>query len=70
MKILPYAGVLVTALLGWNVLVVLTGGTILSGIIGFLDGSYTLASFFKSLCNRDEWNDGTRTIGNFNWWNG
>ncbi|SCN33671.1 Na+ antiporter NhaC [Bacillus cytotoxicus] len=48
MKILPYAGVLVTALLGWNVLVVLTGGTILSGIIGFLDGSYTLASFFKS----------------------
>ena len=33
-KILPYAGVLITALLGWNVLIVLTGGTVLSGVIG------------------------------------
>lgn len=41
-KILPYAGVLITALLGWNVLIVLTGGTVLSGVIGLLDGSYTL----------------------------
>ncbi|PEA55915.1 sodium:proton antiporter [Bacillus pseudomycoides] len=48
-KILPYAGVLITALLGCNVLVVLTGGTVLAGIIGMVDGSYTLASFFKSV---------------------
>ncbi len=48
-KILPYAGVLITALLGWNVLIVLTGGTVLSGVIGLLDGSYTLESFFKSV---------------------
>ena len=47
-KILPYAGVLITALLGWNVLIVLTGGTVLSGVIG-IDGSYTLESFFKSV---------------------
>ncbi|HDX9588600.1 TPA: Na+/H+ antiporter NhaC family protein [Bacillus pseudomycoides] len=48
-KILPYAGVLITALLGCNVLVVLTGGTVLAGIIGMVDGSYTLATFFKSV---------------------
>ena len=48
-KILPYAGVLITALLGWNVLIVLTGGTVLSGVIGLIDGSYTLESFFKSV---------------------
>lgn len=48
-KILPYAGVLVTALLGWNVLIVLTGGTLLAGVIGMIDGSYTLASFFTSV---------------------
>lgn len=48
-KILPYAGVLLAALLGWNVLVVLTGGTVLSGIIGMVDGSYTLATFFKNV---------------------
>ena len=27
----------------------LTGGTVLSGVIGLLDGSYTLESFFKSV---------------------
>ncbi|RAP30488.1 hypothetical protein C2W64_01684 [Brevibacillus laterosporus] len=48
-KILPYAGVLIAALLGWNVLVVLSGGTVLSGIIGMVDGSYTLATFFKNV---------------------
>ncbi|MCG7316993.1 Na+/H+ antiporter NhaC family protein [Brevibacillus laterosporus] len=48
-KVLPYAGVLLAALLGWNVLVVLMGGTVLSGIIGMIDGSYTLATFFKNV---------------------
>ncbi|HAS00606.1 MAG TPA: sodium:proton antiporter, partial [Brevibacillus sp.] len=48
-KVLPYAGVLLAALLGWNVLVVLMGGTVLSGVIGMIDGSYTLATFFKNV---------------------
>ncbi len=46
-KILPYVGVLITALLGFNVLGVLTGGTILAGVIGLADGSYTLSSFLQ-----------------------
>ncbi len=48
-KILPYAGVLITALLGFNVLAVLAGGTLLAGIIGMLDGSYTLSSFLQKI---------------------
>ncbi|HWO98232.1 MAG TPA: Na+/H+ antiporter NhaC family protein [Bacillus sp. (in: firmicutes)] len=44
-KILPYVGVLITALLGFNVLGVLTGGTVLAGVIGLADGSYTVSSF-------------------------
>nr|WP_247739251.1 Na+/H+ antiporter NhaC family protein [Bacillus sp. 165] len=48
-KILPYAGVLITALLGLNVLGVLAGGTLLAGIIGLLDGSYTISSFAQSV---------------------
>ncbi|GGE63663.1 Na+/H+ antiporter NhaC family protein [Priestia taiwanensis] len=48
-KILPYAGVLIAALLGVNVLVVLTGGTLFAGVIGLIDGSYTLESFMKSV---------------------
>jgi Na+/H+ antiporter NhaC len=48
-KILPYVGVLVTALLGVNVLIVLTGGTLVAGVIGLVDGSYTLESFMKSI---------------------
>lgn len=66
-KILPYAGVLITALLGWNVLIVLTGGTVLSGVIGLIDGSYTLESFFKK-CN--DWNgryDGVSITCYINW---
>ncbi|WP_407984294.1 Na+/H+ antiporter NhaC family protein [Priestia abyssalis] len=48
-KILPYVGVLITALLGLNVLGVLTGGTILAGVIGLMDGSYQLASFLQTV---------------------
>jgi Na+/H+ antiporter NhaC len=48
-KILPYAAVLVVALLGVNVLIVLTGGTLLAGIIGLMDGSYTIETFTKSI---------------------
>lgn len=39
-KVLPYLTVLVTAILGLNVLVVLTLGIVLTGIIGLLAGSF------------------------------
>ncbi|MFC3883916.1 Na+/H+ antiporter NhaC family protein [Bacillus songklensis] len=48
-KILPYVGVLITALLGFNVLAVLTGGTVLAGVIGLADGSYTLSNLFPKV---------------------
>ncbi|MEK4299214.1 Na+/H+ antiporter NhaC family protein [Oceanobacillus sp. FSL W8-0428] len=40
-QVLPYIAVLVCALIGINVLIVLFGGTILAGIIGLLNGSFT-----------------------------
>lgn len=39
-KVVPYILVLVLALLGVNVIIVLIGGTLLSGIIGLIDGSF------------------------------
>ncbi|UOQ84836.1 Na+/H+ antiporter NhaC family protein [Gracilibacillus salinarum] len=48
-KILPYLTVLIAAILGVNVLIVLTGGTIFAGIIGLFDGSYTLVSFVQAV---------------------
>lgn len=48
-KILPYAGVLVAALLGVNVFLVLAGGIVLSGIIGLVDGSYTFGEVFQKV---------------------
>lgn len=49
MKVLPYIGVLVGALAGVHVLVVLVGGMIFAGIIGLLDGSYTMASLLSAV---------------------
>jgi Na+/H+ antiporter NhaC len=48
-KVLPYLGVLVTALLGVNVLVVLTFGILLAGMIGFFDGSYSAMGFIQAI---------------------
>ncbi|MEK3806455.1 Na+/H+ antiporter NhaC family protein [Bacillus sp. FSL H8-0547] len=48
-KMLPYIGVLAAALLGMNVIVVLAGGIILSGMIGIADGSYTLTAFLQKI---------------------
>ncbi|WP_110114767.1 Na+/H+ antiporter NhaC family protein [Bacillus sp. CGMCC 1.16541] len=48
-KILPYVGVLVAALAGVNVLAVLAGGILFAGVIGLVDGSYTLATFTKAI---------------------
>ncbi|KIH70633.1 Na+/H+ antiporter NhaC family protein [Salinicoccus roseus] len=44
-KVLPYLAVLIIALLGVNVLIVLSGGIVFAGLVGFLDGSYTFTSF-------------------------
>ena len=39
-KVIPYVLVLVLALVGVNVIIVLIGGTLLSGAIGLFDGSF------------------------------
>lgn len=48
-KVIPYLAVLITALLGVNVMVVLTGGLFLTGVIGILDGSYHLMDWFDTM---------------------
>lgn len=41
-KVLPYAAVLIAAILGVNVMLVLLGGTVLCGLIGLCTGSFTV----------------------------
>ena len=48
-KVLPYLVVLVTAAFGMNVLVVLTIGIALTGIIGISDGTYDLFGWLHSM---------------------
>ena len=48
-KVIPYIFVLVSAIWGMNVFVVLTGGIILSGIIGISDGSFTALVFIQQI---------------------
>ena len=48
-KGIPYIFVLVSAIWGMNVFVVLTGGIILSGIIGISDGSFTALVFSQQI---------------------
>ncbi|MFD2208228.1 Na+/H+ antiporter NhaC family protein [Virgibacillus halophilus] len=49
LKVLPYLAVLIAAIVGVHVLVVLFGGTLFAGIIGWMDGSYSLSTFFKAV---------------------
>ncbi|SJZ76223.1 Na+/H+ antiporter NhaC family protein [Garciella nitratireducens] len=44
-KIIPYLSILIFALLGLNVFIVLILGILLAGIIGFMDGSFTIMEF-------------------------
>lgn len=44
-RVIPYLFVLVSALFGLNVFLVLTGGILLSGVIGMALGSFTLLGF-------------------------
>lgn len=50
-KVLPYIFVLIMALAGMNVFVVLTSGILLSGVIGFAHGDFTLLSFGQQVYN-------------------
>ena len=51
LKVLPYVFVLVMALVGVNVFVVLSSGILLSGVIGFIYGDFTLLSYGKEIYN-------------------
>ena len=48
-KVLPYLAVLIAAMCGVNVMVVLTGGILLTGIIGILDGSYDFIDWLDGM---------------------
>jgi Na+/H+ antiporter NhaC len=48
-KVIPYILVLVTAILGMNVMAVLTLGILLSGIIGLINGSFDIYGWFDSM---------------------
>lgn len=48
-KVIPYLIVLIAAVLGMNVMAVLVIGIALTGIIGMIDGTYDLYSWFGSM---------------------
>ncbi|MBI5997314.1 Na+/H+ antiporter NhaC family protein [Clostridium perfringens] len=48
-KIIPYLGILIAALMGANVIAILSGGIVLAGVIGFFTGSLDLKTFFTSI---------------------
>lgn len=48
-KIIPYIAVLATAIAGINVMMVLTIGLILTGLIGIIDGSFDVYEWFYSM---------------------
>ncbi|WP_214848106.1 Na+/H+ antiporter NhaC family protein [Exiguobacterium sp. s193] len=48
-KLIPYLSVIVLALFGVNVILVLLGGTLLTGIIGMVDGSFGLSGFVLAM---------------------
>ena len=48
-KIIPYLMVLILAVAGMNVFAVLTGGILLSGVIGIFYGDFTILTFTKEI---------------------
>ncbi|MGL5352898.1 MAG: Na+/H+ antiporter NhaC family protein, partial [Clostridium sp.] len=50
-KIVPYIAVIISALAGVNVILVLLGGILVSGIIGFAYGSFNLLGLFNAISN-------------------
>jgi Na+/H+ antiporter NhaC len=49
LAVIPYLAVLIAALFGLNVLYVLVGGTILSGLIGIIIGSFDMLTFLQAI---------------------
>ena len=49
LKVIPYLTVLITAILGVNVLIVLVTGTLLTGIIGMITGDYTIDTWCQAM---------------------
>ena len=49
-KIIPYLIVLITAIMGLNVLWSLSLGIVLCGMVGLCDGSYTAGGFLDAIC--------------------
>ena len=49
LKVIPYLIVLATAIMGMNVMIVLTLGILLAGAIGFVTGEYTLYTWFNAM---------------------
>lgn len=50
-KVLPYIGVLIGALVGINVFVLLAGGTLFAGVVGVLTGSFDVFKALESASN-------------------
>ena len=50
-KIIPYIAVLITAVMGMNVMAVLTLGLALTGIIGIADGSFDIYGWLQAMGN-------------------
>ena len=50
-KVVPYLGVLAAAIAGVNVFLVLIGGILFAGIVGFATESMTFVSFFQSIAS-------------------
>ena len=49
LKVMPYLVVLVTAVMGMNVMAVLTLGIVLAGVTGLLDGSFDVFGWFRAM---------------------
>lgn len=50
-RVLPYLAVLVTALLGLNVMAVLIGGTIFAGLVGLIKGAFDVYGLLNAIEN-------------------
>lgn len=50
-KIIPYLAVIISSLIGLNVIVVLLGGTVIAGVIGFISSSFNLLEFFGAIAD-------------------
>lgn len=50
-KLIPYLAVIVLALTGLNVILVLLGGIVLTGIIGLLDGTLSVTAFVTAVAD-------------------